>query len=263
MAKGNLKTQKTLKKQTDDQKKSGKGKWIFLIFILILVLLGAGLFYWFGNPLTMFFNEREGFEESQMQFESGLNTDMAIIQDVEQVIEVEKKTPVVKAVTPSKTPLKRFYIRVEDCTAITCEQEVTRFLKQEKIPYLKRSYSRKTKYFELISTSIYTLQTAKAKMDLLKMQKELVSDPFLIKENNRYRISMGTFPQEETGVRIKSELALLYPKIKIEFDIRPKNQQYTVTSIYAGPFKKNIAEKVLQRIHDYLQYETSQITQKL
>lgn len=261
MAKANLKSAKVTKKQKT--KKSGKGKWVLLFFILILILLGAAFYYWLGNPITMFFSENDLTDEPQYEVMTEMEQITPIIQAAEEVIEVETEPVKPEKPKPKKPTWRKYYIKVDDCLAVTCQQEVIRFLKQEKLPYLKKKYSRKTKYYELVSTSIYTQQIAKEKIGLMKMQKEIIGEPYLIREKKRYRISMGFFPQKETGIRMKAELVHLYPKLKVEFDIRPKDRHYTVTSIFAGPFRKNTAKKVLQRVHDHPQYETSSITMKL
>ena len=74
---------------------------------------------------------------------------------------------------------------------------------------------------------------------------------------------MGAFLNEETGIRIKSDLANLYHKVNIDFDLRVSDRNYTVKSIYAGPFKKAAAEAIHKRLTQYPEFESSTVIRML
>lgn len=264
MAKGNAKAKRPAKAQEDTEAKPGKKKWIFLILLLlILIVLGAGYFFGLGPSLTSFFNESE---ESVKSFEQtgevAPEPEPMIEEDISKVLQVEKTESEEEEKEKRKTKpvIKKYYVKVEDCTVVTCQNEVVQFLKQENLPHIKKTYTRPTVYYELISSTVYSLQTAKAKIDLLKRQEIEYGQPFLVRENKRYRISMGLFPEEETGRKLMSSLTVLYPKIEINFELKARDRRYQVTSIYAGPFRKNRAEQVLQRMKRFPEYETSELT---
>ena len=259
MAKQNLKAGKKSVKTDKAEPKSGKGKRVLLLILLLLLLI-VGVVYFFGieNSLTSFFDEGE--EMTSAEGELSLEDQLKMAKALPEVIQVEKVSQVPEPPAPVKKPQKKFYVKVDDCINITCEEQIVNFLKQEKLPYTKRKLRKKTKYYELISSTVFSRKSALEKMDELSQLEDISNYPVLVKENRRYRISMGAFLDEETGVRIKSDLAKLYHKVNIDFDLRVTNRNYTVNSIYAGPFKKDAAEAVQKRLKQYPEYESSTVS---
>lgn len=258
------KTEKKAAKKT--KKKTGKKKWIFLFILLLLALLsGTGYFFKLHEPAIAFLNETPINFWSGSSEEKELEEAMKAEALSEAIIEVEDAALQIKEDYPEEDiPRKdRYYIKVEECVNLTCQQEVARFLKQERLSFTKRQKTNRTKYFELISSTVYTRQAAKAKIEELKNEPQIKGEPFLRKENNRYRISLGQFPNEETGIKIRAGLVPLYPKLKIDFEIRPRVTYYTVNAFYAGPFQKSAAKSVLKKLQEHPEYETSELTMKL
>jgi flagellar basal body-associated protein FliL len=258
MAKKTLKATKTGKKE---ESKSGKGKWILLtILIVLLLLMGVAYFFDFGT--TLFFDGSDGTEMSGENRELLLEDEIERAEALEQIIQLEGSAQIGEppAPAPVKKRIKKYYVKVEDCIGSTCEKEVVRFLKQEKLPYTKRRYKRKTEYHELISSSVFSRQSAQEKIELLKESKGVIGDPHLAREGKRYRISLGYFLDKETGIRIKSGLSDLYPKIKMDFELRTSRRSYTVNSIYTGPFKKAAAKSIEKRLQQNPEYESSTLT---
>lgn len=266
MAKATQKKRKPLpKKDTGKEVKKGKTKWILLLLIILLIiLLAAGAFFGLGDSLTGFFEETEVENQPEQKIEVvWADKDAKTDPTEDQMAEAQEVPEPMEEPTAVKKRSKGYYIKVEDCMGVTCQQDVIRFLKQEKLPYVKRKYSRTTEYFELVSNSVFTLQTAKEKLDLIKRQPGVLSKPYLVAENKRYRISMGLFPEEETGRRIKSEMAHLFPKVRIDFALKPRDRAYSVTSIFAGPFGKTTANKILGNLRAFPEYESSHIVNKI
>ncbi len=255
-------TLKAGRKEKSKETKSGKGKWILLaILLLLLILIALAYFFDFGK--TLFFNE-EVSDITGDPVEISLEAELKKAEELDQVIRVEETQTVEEPPPPVPVakPVKKYYVKVEDCIGITCEREVIRFLKQEKLPYTKMRSKRKTEYHELISSSVFSRQSASEKIQLLEETPGVMGDPRLVRENRRYRISMGHFLDKEVGIRTKSGLADLYPKIQIDFELRTSNRYYTVNSILAGPFKKGTAEKVKNRLQLNPEYETSTVTRR-
>jgi hypothetical protein len=262
MAKAN-ESAKTGAKKTG--KKASKAKWLLFLIALIVIASGVGYYFGFDKPFFAFIKKSGLMDMLDRNQETNVIEPPKIDELSVSMIELEKDRLAAEAERKKqiKSTQKKYYIKVEDCINVTCEQEVIRFLKREKLPYTRRLKKQKTKYFELVSESVYTRLVAKAKIDQLKMETEIIGDPYLVKENNRYRISLGQFPREDTVVRIKAELAHLYPKLKMDFELQPKEGFYNVKSIYSGPFEKSVAHSVLKKLQDNPEYETSEITQKL
>lgn len=248
-------------------KKGGKGKWVVL-FILLLAAIGGGAVHYLKLdqpvmayletlPISLDFLSGSSSEDEKMQQLSEEQLAQSVIEIEENLMKDQKPVPQAEPEVP-----KNYYVKVEDCINLTCRQEVIRFLKQEKLPYSQRQFTRKTRYYELISSSVYTRQMAKAKIEEIKRETEIKGEPYLVKQNNRYKISLGQYPQEETGVRVRAELIPHYPTLQIDFEIKPKMTYYKVNSIYAGPFKKSVAKSVLNRLHEHPEYETSEITMR-
>lgn len=265
MAKAAAKTGRTAVRRKKETKKSGKTKWVILVLVLLILLLLLVYLFGWTDTFNSFFNEAEPIEEPAGKIEVVMDNNQQGLEDLDQMIQVDQPEEIKEEPAPAvqkqlKPRSNRYYIKVEDCMVMSCQQEVIRFLRQEKLPVIKRKYTRKTKYFELVSSSVYTRQTGNAKIQLLKKQPEVVAEPYLVSENKRFRISMGLFPQQETGVKMRSDLALLYPKVKIDFNLRPIDRRYTVTTIYSGPFQKGAASQILEKLHSFPEYESSVIS---
>ena len=248
------------------KKKSGKRKWILLILFLLLTgLVGSGYYFGYDKIALDYIRNFDYTFGLLDDSATDLDENLTSSELSKSVLELEKDALTIDKSEPD-IPISgknAYYVKVDECTDTNCEQEVIRFLKQEKLLFTKRKSKRRTKYYELISISSYPMKAAKVKIDLIKQESNLTGEPYLVRENNRYKISLGQFPQEDTGVRIKAGLAHLYPKLKIDFELKPKNTFFNVKSIYTGPFNKKVAESVLKRLQEYPEYESSEISQKL
>ena len=255
MAKSKLKLKK-VKKVKDKGKKKGKKKWVFFLLILIvLVILVLIKFLGFDQSITSFFNEEElppaPLENIEVQWENGNPDQQAPELVAVQPSEAQKpKRP--------KRPKSSYYIKIDDCMVNVCQRDIIRFLKGEKLPVYKKSYTERVKYFELISSTVYNLQRAKQKIKILDKYNVELNSPYLIKYQGRYKISFGLFLKKETGIRVKTNLARLYPDVKMRFNLEPRIRKYKVTSIYAGPFSKSKVNRVLASIQDNQEYESSE-----
>ncbi len=260
-------------------KRFGKLKWVLLILIVIIAaVFGA---YYFGldqkvagylpNP-EIVSKPKEYFSKS-IGYISDLTT--SIFSDDDEDTKAGELSPSIIELEGDNLGTENlsveldysssggYYVKVEDCINITCQQEVSRFLKQEDLPFTKKESKRRTRYYEVISSTVFTRVAAKAKIEALKQESVVLGDPFMVKVKNRYKISLGQFPKEDTGLRVKTDLMDLYPKLKIEFEIRPKTSYYRVNSFYTGPFNKSKATKIHKKLQENPEYESSTITRNI
>ncbi|MCG8332992.1 MAG: hypothetical protein MJE63_00635 [Proteobacteria bacterium] len=266
-------------KKKKSGKKSGKLKWIFLILIvLIAAIFGV---YYFGldqkvagylpnpeivsKPKEYFSKSVDYVSELKTSFLSDEEGDTKSGELSPSIIELEGENTGTGGLDVELDYSSRggYYVKVEDCINITCQQEVSKFLKRERLPFTKKESKRKTRYYELISSTVFTRVAAKAKIEALKQEPVVKGDPFMVKVKNRYKISLGQFPKEDTGLRVKADLMDLYPKLKIEFEIKPKTTYYRVNSFYTGPFNKSKANSIHKRLKENPEYESSVITRKI
>ncbi len=273
MAKRNLRSTKTKLSAKNVEKGKGNKIWIFLFLLLLLLLIiCAYKFLDLEIPFDDLFKEPDLVEESldniQVKWDKK-EEELDISEDMPEVSSEVLEVKVKKITQPSATPRakrkfgKKKYIKVEDCVYSTCKKEVLKILKQEELPIIQRKYTKKTRYFELISDSVYNLQRAKQKISILNKYNKNVGAPYMVAYKNRYKISFGQFPKEETGMRMKTSLAELYPKIEMNFVLEPREQKYKVTSIFVGPFNQEKAERVLDLLQSYPDFESSEIISKL
>ncbi len=222
MAKKNLKEKK-------GKKKKGKKKWIFILLLLIIAISGGAIIYLEKDKeILSFFNEKvTAVEEPVGKIEVEMeNNDLDLqneILDKNQSITGQRQQRIGK-------PGKGYYIKVEDCVVAKCQQEVIRYLRQEKLPIVKTTYSKRLQYFELISSSVFNLQRAKEKIRILNKYKNKISSPYLVSNRKKYQVSFGMFPQESAGLKMKSTLGDLYPKVEIGFELVPRKRTSLVGS---------------------------------
>ncbi|MBU3916259.1 hypothetical protein KKA14_12060 [bacterium] len=256
MAKKNLHTKKG-KPQTEEKKK-GKKKWIFILLALIILISVAAIkFLGKDKEIIGFFNEQE-----------------TVVEEPSGIIVVEKETNdkgfknenLIKEKSRQerkkrriRKPGKGYYVKVEDCVVSKCQQEVIRYLQKEKLPIVKTTYSKNLQYFELMSSSVFNLQRAKEKIRIINKYSGKISTPYLVSNRNKYQISLGLFPQETDGLKMKSTLGGLYQQVEVGFELVPRKRVYTVTSILVGPFNKSKAIAVLDRIQNFTDFESSKV----
>ncbi len=277
MAKEKKASSKEKKKKVN--KKSGKKKWILIIFILLAALAAAGYYFrrdlkleaYFPNPEIMkkpadYFSKSINYiSELKDSFLSDKDEDLKEGEVSPSVIQLEGKQFGSGGLQLDLDYSSRggYYIKVEDCIDLTCQKVVARFLKGERLPFTKKVTKRKTRYYELISSTVFTRVAAKAKIEMLRQESVIKGDPYLVQVRNRYKISLGQFPMEDTGLRVKTDLIDLYPKLKIEFELRPKITYYRVNTFYTGPFNKSKARSIHKKLQENPEYETSVITRKI
>jgi len=245
--------------KADTSKTSANKKMIVILIVIILILAVALLGYFkvgiINEAVTGFFTESE------------LNSNSETIQ----VQEIEEEMPIAKEMlkltkdnSPKKQLKKRHYLKVATCVFSDCQTKYQRILKGMKLPIRKRLAYKKTMYYELLSEDEFSLRRAKEKIKILNKYNKQVTFPTLVKSRkNNYKISYGQFPNKRTSISFKSNLAQLYPKVIIGFEIKTRYDKYKITNIYTGPFSKASAQKIKLRLKDNPDFPLIEITAKI
>ncbi|PCI25307.1 MAG: hypothetical protein COB67_10730 [SAR324 cluster bacterium] len=258
------------KKAKQTKSTGSKKKGFFILILLLSLLIGGAAYYWYFSPGMLF--EAEDSELmmeaplTSLQVEPEASEDLSPNQGVVRTFLEEQADPLPEPPKPVKKTRRKqtkYYVKVGTCLFVECQVQYSQLIETKKMPIFKTSAVKVTKYYELISSSSYSLERAREKRALLLKYNKRLS-PYLVPHKKGYRISFGSFPVEGKGVEMKSYLAQLYPQINMVFALEPRKDRYKVITFHAGPFssqaKAQQAKIQLRKLPEFM--EAKVITRK-
>ncbi len=221
-----------------------------LITILIGTALGGGaLWLVYEHPEeTASLLEQLPVEEMQEQMEfiqdsaeKGFAdlTGMAHTSDAEMIepieIKEDKKVEEVKPKPPPRIKKHKYYVRVAQCIYQECVNDYRSLLKQYGIYSRVVTSTENTPVFEIVSRNRFNASRAASWVQRVNHNNRLAGQAFRKNEGNRYRISMGLFPNQQRAQHLQSHLNLIFAG-QLAFEVRSVQQKTLYYRIHTKSF---------------------------
>ncbi|MBF0289696.1 MAG: hypothetical protein HQM14_17930 [SAR324 cluster bacterium] len=214
----------------------------FYVLALITLLIGASLgggALWlvYENPeetaslmdklpVNEMQKQMETFQESAEKEFSDL-TGMAHTANTEIAESVETSRAEAKKVKPAPPPrIKKhaYYVRVAQCIYQECVNDYRLLLKQHRVYSKIVATTENTPVFEVVSRSRFSDFRAASWVKRINQNYRLTGQAFRKNEGERYRVSMGLFPNQQTAHHLKSQLNLIFAG-QLAFEIKSVQQK--------------------------------------
>ncbi|MGK5095224.1 hypothetical protein WDW89_24840 [Deltaproteobacteria bacterium TL4] len=205
------------------EEQSPKRRWKEIVLLIGILSVISGGVYFGGAPWFVEKKKTAVLSKSEQQPLNKIS-----------VLRLPDKTPVPEKKQPP-APKTEFYLSIATCNYKTCVEDYVQLLRKYGYRPLTTKVSDTVSMSEILSQEVYSAYKAEQWAQRINREHPLSGYAYRKKTGQRYRISLGVFPDKSRAIHVQTELNYRFAG-QLRFVIREDSHVIPQTQIRLGTY---------------------------